>query len=84
MIPPVDPPKKPLQPHEIKVQMYLRECRKLQVIPVGAYIRQPTQNALVIRHYNMGPNGARALAAPLMVCLYFCILSKALTGDNFS
>lgn len=63
----LEPPRKVLQPHEIKMQMYLRECKKLQVIPVGAYLRQPTQNALIIRHYNMGPNGARALAAPLLL-----------------
>ena len=65
------------------MQMYLRECKKLQVIPVGAYLRQPTQNALIIRHYNMGPNGARALAAPLLVhntFSYFMYIYSAIGG----
>ena len=67
----IDPPRKVWEQHEIKIQMYLRECKKLKAIPVGTYVRHPTQNALVIRHYNMGANGARALAAPLLVCMSY-------------
>ncbi|XP_052769382.1 leucine-rich repeat-containing protein 74B-like isoform X2 [Mya arenaria] len=62
-----DPPRKYMEPHEVKMKLYLKECERLQVIPVSAYVRKPTSTALCLQHYNMGPNGARALSAALLL-----------------
>ncbi|XP_052269992.1 NLR family CARD domain-containing protein 3-like isoform X3 [Dreissena polymorpha] len=62
-----DPPKKCMEAQDIKVKLYLRECERLRVIPVSAFLRAPNSRVLKLKHYNMGPNGARALAAALMI-----------------
>ncbi|GFO34720.1 leucine-rich repeat-containing protein 74a-like [Plakobranchus ocellatus] len=52
---------------EIKKRMYTRECTRLGVTPVGAFLRSPTSTALQIPNYSLGPAGARALSVPLML-----------------
>ncbi|XP_060081615.1 leucine-rich repeat-containing protein 74B-like [Ylistrum balloti] len=59
--------KKNLEQSDVKREIYKRECAKCHVVPVGAYLRTPSSGSLVIRHYNLGPNGAKALSAPLML-----------------
>lgn len=67
-----DPPRHYPEPQEIKLKLYQRECEKLQVIPISAYLRQTDNKSLHIKHYNIGPNGAKALAAAILVCVPFC------------
>ncbi|KAL5008522.1 hypothetical protein ScPMuIL_014103 [Solemya velum] len=62
-----EPKRRILEPGDIQRRLYLRECNRLHVIPVGAYLRLQGQTTLAIRHYNIGPNGARALSVPLML-----------------
>ncbi|GFS26795.1 leucine-rich repeat-containing protein 74B-like [Elysia marginata] len=52
---------------EIKKRLYTRECTKLGVTPVGAFLRAPSRTALCLPHYSLGPMGARALSVPLML-----------------
>ncbi|XP_021340966.1 leucine-rich repeat-containing protein 74B-like [Mizuhopecten yessoensis] len=59
--------KKKLEQSEVKKEIYKRECARCHVVPVSAYLRAPSSSSLVIRHYNLGPNGAKALSAPLML-----------------
>ncbi|KAI8788803.1 leucine-rich repeat-containing protein 74A, partial [Biomphalaria glabrata] len=51
---------------DVKKSLYQRECTKLGITPVGSFLRSPTRTELRIRHYSLGPEGARALAVPLM------------------
>lgn len=59
-------PTRALEPHEVRQEIYRRECKKLHVIPISSYLRNPITNALVVPHCGLGPMGALALAAPLM------------------
>ncbi|XP_069116475.1 leucine-rich repeat-containing protein 74B-like isoform X2 [Argopecten irradians] len=59
--------KKSVERSDVKKEIYKRECARCNVVPVGAYLRAPSNGSLVIRHYNLGPNGAKALSAPLML-----------------
>lgn len=52
---------------EIKRELYQRECRRLKVTPIGAFVRNPTKTQLDLKYYSMGPDGAKALSVPLMV-----------------
>ncbi|XP_050405944.1 leucine-rich repeat-containing protein 74B [Patella vulgata] len=52
---------------DIQKKLYRRECDKLGVIPIGVYMRNPVQPQLILKHYSMGPDGAKALAIPLML-----------------
>jgi len=52
---------------EVKREIYKRECARLKVVPVSAYLKSPAQDSIILRHYNIGPNGAKALSAPMMV-----------------
>ncbi|XP_033734774.1 leucine-rich repeat-containing protein 74A-like isoform X2 [Pecten maximus] len=58
---------KNLERSDVKREIYKRECARCHVVPVSAYLRAPSSGSLVIRHYNLGPNGAKALSAPLML-----------------
>ncbi|XP_062610814.1 leucine-rich repeat-containing protein 74B-like [Saccostrea cucullata] len=60
-------PVRALEPHEVRQEIYRRECRKLNVIPLSSYLRNPIRNVLVVPHSGLGPRGAMALAAPLML-----------------
>ncbi|ESO83542.1 hypothetical protein LOTGIDRAFT_169235 [Lottia gigantea] len=52
---------------DIQMKLYKRECGKLGVIPIGAFMRNPCSSELIVKHYSMGPNGAKALSIPLML-----------------
>ncbi|KAK3764049.1 hypothetical protein RRG08_046518 [Elysia crispata] len=52
---------------EIKKRLYTKECSKLGVTPVGAFLREPSRTDLRLPHYSLGPVGARALSVPLML-----------------
>ncbi|KAK7105029.1 leucine-rich repeat-containing protein 74B-like isoform X1 [Littorina saxatilis] len=60
-----DDPKEKLDEREIQVALYQRKCAKLNVCPVGAYVRNPTSPVLNIGNYCLGPTGALALSVPL-------------------
>lgn len=66
-------PTRALEPHEVREEIYKRECRRLNVIPLRSYLRNPIRNTLAVPYCGLGPRGAMALAAPLMV-LYLKIL----------
>ncbi|RUS79380.1 hypothetical protein EGW08_012871 [Elysia chlorotica] len=52
---------------EIKKRLYTKECSRLGVTPVGAFLREPSKPALRLPHYSLGPAGAKALSVPLML-----------------
>ena len=59
-------------PHDLTVlnrKLYERKCRQVGVVPINLFIRHMENTELSLRGRQCGPNGARALAAPLMVCL---------------
>lgn len=60
-------PTRALEPHEVRQEIYKRECRRLNVIPLSSYLRNPIRNSLAVPYCGLGPRGAMALAAPLMV-----------------
>lgn len=60
-------PTRALEPHEVRQEIYKRECRRLNVIPLSSYLRNPVRNTLAVPHCGLGPRGAMALAAPLML-----------------
>ena len=72
LCPRADQPRRKLEIGEIQVELYRRECRKLNVTPVGAFIRSPSSPVLNIRHYSLGPGGALALSVPLTVSSEIC------------
>lgn len=47
--------------------LYERECKRLGVCPVGAFLRAPGKASVELRNYSVGPKGAAALAVPLLV-----------------
>lgn len=59
---------------DIKLELYRRECRNLDITPVGAYLRSPSSPILAIKHYSLGPRGAKALSVPLLVSVVGSIL----------
>lgn len=69
-------PTRALEPQEVREEIYKRECRRLNVIPLRSYLRNPIRNTLAVPYCGLGPRGAMALAAPLMV------LFKNLTLQN--
>lgn len=60
-------PTRALEPHEVRQEIYKRECRRLNVIPLSSYLRNPIRNSLAVPYCGLGPRGAMALAAPLML-----------------
>ncbi|KAK7504307.1 hypothetical protein BaRGS_00004611 [Batillaria attramentaria] len=78
-----DPPRK-LGVEDIKIELYRRECRHLDVTPVGAYLRSPSSPELSIRHYLLGPRGAKALAVPLLLdsCITTLNLERNALGSE--
>lgn len=73
-------PTRALEPHEVREEIYKRECRRLNVIPLRSYLRNPIKNTLAVPYCGLGPRGAMALAAPLMVL--FKNLALQNTGMN--
>ena len=87
LCPRADQPRRKLEIGEIQVELYRRECRKLNVTPVGAFIRSPSSPVLNIRHYSLGPGGALALSVPLTVSSSICVateLSVSLMEKKFT
>ncbi|KAK3093186.1 hypothetical protein FSP39_012377, partial [Pinctada imbricata] len=60
-------PKELLSPPDVRAEIYRRESSRLSVVPVSSYLKKPTRNSLAIRNSAIGPRGAMALSAPLML-----------------
>lgn len=46
---------------------YIAECNKLGVIPASYFARHVHDKAFVMKHYQLGPRGAKAIAKPFEV-----------------
>lgn len=50
-------------------EIYLQACKLLGVVPVSYFIRNLGAPIMNINHHGLGPQGGRALAIALVVCL---------------
>lgn len=57
---------KPSNTEEFSVCVYKRACQRLKLIPASYYIRHALDDTLIMKHYGLGCQGARALAIALV------------------
>ena len=50
---------------------YLKACENLNIVPCSPFLRQLHKSDMNIKHYNLGPKGAEAIAvAEVQFCSY--------------
>ncbi|XP_071785954.1 uncharacterized protein [Asterias amurensis] len=45
---------------------YIQACKEIGVVPVSHFLRHITTNRIVMKHHGLGPQGAKAIAIPLV------------------